>query len=69
MDHSGHRPGRLARAPEEGAAARLLDKVRHGGAGSWGSLPMPPNPDLPAKDAKALLAWILEDAKQACPAL
>src|SRR5216117_2357855 len=35
---------------QDGAAARLAEKVRRGGSGAWGSLPMPPNPDLPEAD-------------------
>jgi cytochrome c len=41
------------------AEARLLDKLRHGGSGNWGPLPMPPNPDLPASEATALVRWVL----------
>lgn len=41
------------------AASVLLQKLRRGGSGAWGSIPMPANPDLPDEDAKAVLAWIL----------
>jgi len=44
---------------QAGAAARLLDKVRRGGSGAWGPLPMPPNPDLAEADAAALIQWVL----------
>ncbi len=44
---------------QDGAAARLAEKVRRGGSGAWGSLPMPPNPDLPEADAAALIQWVL----------
>jgi len=47
---------------EEGADARLLEKLRLGGSGAWGAVPMPPNPRLPEEDARALLAWILGGA-------
>jgi cytochrome c len=47
----------------EGAQPQLLDKLRHGGSGAWGSLPMPANPDLAEDDARELLAWILDGAK------
>ena len=44
----------------DGAAeARLVDKVRRGGSGSWGPLSMPPNPDLAAADAATLVRWVL----------
>jgi cytochrome c len=48
---------------QAGAEAHLLEKLRHGGSGVWGPLPMPPNPDLAEDDARALLAWILAGAK------
>jgi cytochrome c551/c552 len=48
---------------EKDAQARLLDKLRRGGGGTWGPVPMPPNPDLQDEDARALLAWILDGAK------
>lgn len=47
---------------QAGAEARLVEKVRHGGSGVWGPLPMPPNPDLPEADARALVKWILDGA-------
>jgi S-disulfanyl-L-cysteine oxidoreductase SoxD len=42
--------------------ARLVEKMRKGGAGAWGPLPMPPNPDLAESDARALIQWILAGA-------
>lgn len=49
----------------EGAAAvpKLVDKVKKGGAGVYGPIPMPPNPAVPDADAKALVEWILAGAK------
>jgi len=44
---------------QDGAAARLVEKVRRGGSGAWGSLPMPPNPDLGDADTAALVQWVL----------
>ena len=41
------------------AAARLVQKVKSGGAGVWGAIPMPPNPQVPEEDVKALVSWIL----------
>src|SRR3990172_1552731 len=44
-----------------GAAAEMFQKVRKGGVGAFGPIPMPPNPPEKISDAdlKALIAWIL----------
>jgi cytochrome c len=41
------------------AEAKLLEKIRRGGSGVWGPLPMPPNPDLEETDARRLIQWVL----------
>jgi cytochrome c len=43
------------------AAAVAFEKVRKGGTGVYGPIPMPPNPPEKINDAdlKALIAWIL----------
>src|SRR5262249_3779635 len=41
------------------AAARLGRKIKEGGAGSWGNVPMPPNPALPDADLGEIVGWIL----------
>jgi cytochrome c len=41
------------------AAAKLADKVKKGGVGVWGQIPMPPNPQVSDADIKNLVAWIL----------
>lgn len=41
------------------AEAKLIDKVKKGGAGVWGQVPMPPNATVPDADVKALVQWIL----------
>ena len=43
------------------AAAMLFDKVRHGGSGNWGQVPMIPHPadKISDDDLKAAIAWIL----------
>ena len=46
-------------ASDAGAAARLAAKIRAGGQGSWGNVPMPPNPGLSEKDLRALTDWVL----------
>ena len=43
--------------------ARLLEKLRQGGGGVWGPIPMPPNPDLAEADARILVQWILSGSK------
>jgi cytochrome c len=43
------------------AVAMLSEKVRKGGTGNWGQIPMPPSPPEKISDAdlKAVLEWIL----------
>ncbi len=41
------------------AAAKLEQKVKAGGSGVWGPVPMPPNAAVPDADIKALVSWIL----------
>ena len=41
------------------AEAKLVDKVKKGGVGVWGQIPMPPNAAVPDADIKALVKWIL----------
>ena len=41
------------------AAARLAQKVKAGGQGVWGQVPMPPNPGLSDADARLLVDWVL----------
>ena len=38
---------------------RLAEKVKNGGSGAWGQIPMPPNPSLPDQDLHAIVEWIL----------
>jgi cytochrome c551/c552/cytochrome c5 len=44
---------------DSGALAKLTQKVKTGGSGVWGSVPMPPNTQVPDGDIKALVSWIL----------
>lgn len=50
---------------QAGAASELFDKVRHGGSGTWGAIPMTPNDESRISDdnLKAAIAWILAGAK------
>jgi len=41
------------------AAAMLAAKVKKGGSGVWGPVPMPPNAAVPDGDIQKLVAWIL----------
>ena len=43
--------------------ARLSDKVKKGGAGVWGQVPMPPNPQVSDADLKTMLTFILDLSK------
>jgi cytochrome c len=43
----------------DGIEAILVEKLRRGGSGSWGPLPMPPNLDLEEADAHSLVRWVL----------
>ncbi len=44
---------------DKGAEANLADKVKKGGVGVWGQVPMPPNSQVSDADVKALVKWIL----------
>jgi cytochrome c len=44
------------------AEAKLVAKVRQGGSGVWGDVPMPPHPTLDDALARALVGWILGGA-------
>jgi cytochrome c551/c552 len=46
-------------AADAGANARLAGKIKSGGAGSWGSIPMPPHAGLSDAELAQLAAWIL----------
>ena len=43
----------------KGAEAGLFTKVKEGGKGVWGEMPMPPNAHLKDEDIKTLVVWIL----------
>jgi cytochrome c len=45
---------------QSGAPAMLAEKVKKGGSGTWGPMPMPPNPTVPDADVKKLVDWILK---------
>jgi len=44
----------------QNVAATLQQKVKKGGQGVWGPIPMPPNAAVPDADIKTLVDWILK---------
>ena len=46
-------------AGQKDAADKLAVKIQKGGAGVWGPVPMPANPQVNEADAKKLAAWVL----------
>jgi cytochrome c len=45
-------------ASDPTALAKLSQKVKSGGSGVWGAIPMPPN-NVPDAELKTLIEWIL----------
>ncbi|MBV1732155.1 MAG: c-type cytochrome, partial [Hydrogenophaga sp.] len=45
------------------AEAYLEGKIKAGGSGVWGAVPMPAQDQLSAADAKTIAKWIVEGAK------
>ncbi len=45
-------------AGDAGAVDKLVAKVKSGGTGVWGQIPMPPN-NVTDEEAKKLVEWIL----------
>src|SRR5690349_3243008 len=43
---------------DAGAAAKLMTKVKQGGAGVWGPVPMPPQTQVSDADLKAMVTYI-----------
>ena len=46
-------------AGQADAVAKLSEKVKKGGSGVWGPVPMPPNAAVPDADIKTLVEWVL----------
>lgn len=49
-------------AGNKAAVKTLTAKVRNGGKGTWGEVPMPPNPSLKEADAETLVKWVIAGA-------
>jgi cytochrome c len=46
-------------ANDKDAVAKLSKKVREGGVGVWGQVPMPANPQVSADEATTLVKWVM----------
>ncbi len=44
---------------QDGALEQLAAKVKAGGSGVWGPVPMPPNVNVSDEDIKTIVSWIL----------
>jgi cytochrome c len=45
---------------DKSAEGKLIDKVKKGGSGVWGNIPMPANsPQVKDEDIKTIVEWIL----------
>lgn len=45
---------------DKAAEATLFKKVKEGGKGVWGDVPMPPNTHVKDADIKTMVQWILK---------
>lgn len=46
-------------AGDKAAHDRLVAKVKNGGKGVWGEVPMPPSPQVKPEDASKIIDWVL----------
>lgn len=44
---------------QKDAEAKLIEKVKKGGQGVWGPVPMPANSSVKDEDIKTLVKWVL----------
>ena len=44
---------------QKGAEDKLVQKVIKGGAGTWGPVPMPANPQVSEAEARSLVKWVM----------
>lgn len=50
-------------AGQADAQKKLVEKVKKGGKGVWGEIPMPPNAAVKDADIETLVKWVLAGAK------
>ncbi|MDP1525607.1 MAG: c-type cytochrome [Rhodocyclaceae bacterium] len=50
-------------AGNAGAPKLLAEKIKKGGTGTWGQVPMPPNAAVKDADIDTMVKWILAGAK------
>lgn len=43
-----------------GAAATLARKIKEGGTGNWGNVPMPPHPQISDAELDQIVSWVLQ---------
>jgi cytochrome c len=46
-------------ASDKDAVSKLATKIRAGGVGVWGQIPMPANPQVSEAEAKTLAEWVM----------
>jgi cytochrome c len=46
-------------ASDKDGATKLAKKIREGGVGAWGQIPMPANPQVSEAEAATLAKWVL----------
>ena len=46
-------------AGQKDAEDKLVGKVLKGGAGAWGTMPMPANPQVSDAEARTLVKWVM----------
>lgn len=49
----------VAKKYTEADVPKLVEKVKKGGVGVWGPVPMPPNPQVADADIEKIVRWIL----------
>ena len=48
---------------DKDAPGKLAKKIREGGVGAWGQIPMPANPQVSEAEAQTLAKWVLGGGK------